>query len=198
MKASPVLSNSRLRLLFSDLTLGISIILLVSVFRESADWILLVSWVLVAAYFLLMRRVESLVHQFLATLIAVLWVHFAKEFYGYKIDYLVIFGMNTLPLLAWTLALLGLSEVCNNLKLRKKSLYFLVFILTFWFLLILFETIAYHVLEVRNTMTGNYAGLPICDCIHAPTWMKVVYFSMGPIYYSATKLADSLMTRVRN
>ena len=160
-----------------------------------ADWVLLVSWFFIFSYLLLTKRFNALVHQILATLIAIGWVHFAKDYYGYKFDFLKIFGMNILPLMAWTLALLGLGEMCNHLKMNRKIYYFLIFIPSFWFLLILFETVAYHVLKIRNTVTGSFAGLPYCDCIHAPTWMKVVYFSMGPVYYGSITSADELLGR---
>ena len=185
------------RQLFSDLFFTFCIVSLIIVFRNYADRILLTSWVLVVGYYYRSRRKGALIHQFLATLTAVIWVSFAKEYYGYKYDYLTIFGMNTLPLMAWTLALLELCEFSNYFKLRRKIFNFLIFIGAFWVSLILFETVAYHVLEMRNTMTGNFVGLPYCDCIHAPTWMKVAYFSMGPVYYALTLLADHLIGRMR-
>jgi hypothetical protein len=143
-----------------------------------------------------MGRIKALTHLILATLMAVIWVQFAKEYYGYKYDYLKIFGMNTLPLMAWTLTLLGWGEMCNYLRFKSKLHKFLFFVPSFWFLLILFETVAYHVLEIRNTMTGNYVGLPFCNCLHAPTWMKFVYFSMGPLFYGLSQLADRYIDKL--
>lgn len=109
-----------------------------------------------------------------------------------------ILGMNLLPLMAWALSLFGLSEVFNYLTLSKKRYRFLLFIPVFWIFLITFETIAYHVLEIRNTTTGSFVGLPYCNCIHAPTWMKVVYFSMGPVYYGATLQADNFIAKLKS
>ena len=185
-------SDSKHRILLSDLTFAFLILLLFSIFKSHADLVLLISWPFIFVYFLLMRRIKALSHLLLATLMAVIWVQFAKEYYGYKYDYFKIFGMNTLPLMAWTLTLLGLGEVCNHLKFKRKILNFLIFVPSFWFLLILFETVAYHILEIRNTMTGNYNGLPFCNCLHAPTWMKMVYFSMGPVYYGLSHLTDTI------
>lgn len=185
-------SDSKHRILLSDLSVAFFIILLISIFKSHADLVLLISWPFIFVYFLLMRRIKALAHLLLATLMAVIWVQFAKEYYGYKYDYLKIFGMNTLPLMAWTLTLMGLGEVCNHLKFKRKILSFLIFVPSFWFLLILFETVAYHVLEIRNTMTGNYIGLPFCNCLHAPTWMKMVYFAMGPVYYGLSHLTDAI------
>ena len=196
MPSAPARGFNR-QMLISDLTIAFFILLFLSVFRMHADWVLLGSWMVIFTYFTLMRRIQATAHLLLATLIAIIWVHFAKGYYGYKYDYLVIFGMNTLPLMAWALAMLGLSEVCNYLKLSRKIFYFLIFVPAFWFLLILFETVAYHILEIRNTTTGSFAGLPFCDCIHAPTWMKVVYFAMGPVYYAGTMLVDEGLGRVK-
>ena len=186
-------SDLKHRMLLSDLVLAFFIILLFSIFKSQADLILLISWPFIFGYFLLKGRIKALAHLLLATLMAVIWVQFAKEYYGYKYDYLKIFGMNTLPLMAWTLTLLGLGEVCNYLRFKRKIHKFLLFVPSFWFLLILFETVAYHVLEIRNTMTGNYVGLPFCNCLHAPTWMKFVYFSMGPLFYSTSIFVDRLI-----
>jgi hypothetical protein len=56
----------------------------------------------------------------LATAIAISWVHFAKDYYGYKHAYLTILGMNSLALMDRTLTLLGLGEVCNHIKMSRK------------------------------------------------------------------------------
>ena len=189
------LTISRPKTIFADLLIASGTLLLFIQFMAQADWVLLVSWLFIFGYLMLTKRFNALVHQILATLIAIGWVHFAKDYYGYKFDFLKIFGMNILPLMAWTLALLGLGEMCNHLKMNRRIYYFLIFIPSFWFLLILFETVAYHVLKIRNTVTGSFAGLPYCDCIHAPTWMKVVYFSMGPVYYGSISSADELLGR---
>ncbi|MEI7828720.1 MAG: hypothetical protein WCI31_03065 [Prolixibacteraceae bacterium] len=189
-------SDSKNRMLFSDLAAAFFIILIFSIFKSHADLVLLISWPFIFGYFLLKGRIKALTHLILATLMAVIWVQFAKEYYGYKYDYLKIFGMNTLPLMAWTLTLLGWGEMCNYLRFKSKIRKFLFFVPTFWFLLILFETVAYHVLEIRNTMTGNYVGLPFCNCLHAPTWMKFVYFSMGPLFYGLSQLADRYIDKL--
>ncbi len=183
-------------MLVADLTIAFCILSSFSIFKGDADLVLMYSWFFILIYMVVTRRFFAVMHLFLATVVALIWVHYAKDYYGYKYVYHVIFGMNLLPLMAWTLCLFGLSEVYNYLNLTKKRFKFLLFVPIFWFLLILFETIAYHVLEIRNTMTGTYVGLPICDCIHAPTWMKVVYFSMGPTYYSATMLVDNWLGKI--
>jgi hypothetical protein len=37
--------------------------------------------------------------------------------------------------------------------------------------------------NIRNLATAGYPGLPLLNCIHAPYRMKIVYFSMGPVYF---------------
>jgi hypothetical protein len=36
--------------------------------------------------------------------------------------------------------------------------------------------------------TANFKGIPIAECIHAPSWMQAIYFAMGPAYYTACSL----------
>lgn len=182
--------------LFADLTIALCILWSFSIFKGHADLVLAFAWLFILAYILLTRRFVAVTHLLLATIVALTWVDYARDYYGYKIVYYTIFGMNLLPLMAWALSLFGLSEVYNYLNLTKKRYKFLLFIPIFWAFLITFETIAYHILELRNTTTGSFVGLPFCDCIHAPTWMKVVYFSMGPVYYSGTMLVDHIMDKV--
>ena len=189
---------SRRNLFFADLSIGLSIILIFSVFRNWGDWILLISWVIIFGYLMGMKRYISVSHQLLATLIAALWVHYARDYYGYHVDFVRIFGMSSLPLMAWSLLLFGILEYCNYCKFKRKVYNFLLFFLVFLTLGLLFETIAYHLLDLRNTMTAKYAGLPICDCVHAPDWMKMVYFSMGPVYFLLTQLSDRLTGILRN
>src|SRR5665647_2897810 len=88
-------SDSKHRILLSDLSVAFFIILLFSIFKSHADLVLLISWPFIFVYILLMRRIKALSHLLLATLMAVIWVQFAKEYYGYKYDYLKILGMNT-------------------------------------------------------------------------------------------------------
>jgi hypothetical protein len=185
-------SVSKKQMMLTDLLIGLCIFILVIIFSKYADAILLISWILILCYLFLMRRYFALMHQLIATLLAVAWISFAKDFYGYLFDYLTIYGLNTFPLMAWTIALLGLGELCNNFGMRRKIFNFLLFVPLFWFCLILVETFAYHVMHLRNTMTSSFRGIPYFECIHAPTWMKVCYFSLGPLYYGLINSADYL------
>jgi len=184
---------SRRYLLLADVSLGGVIFLLFSIFKAHADWVLIGAWFTILLYIMLSGRYKTLVHMFLSTVIATIWMQCAVGYYDYSYDFLVIFGLNTMPLMAWSISLLGLGETCNNFNLPGKRYKFLLFVLVFWVMLIAAETFAYHVLEIRNRMTASYEGLPYCDCIHAPGWMKVIYFAMGPAYFGLTILADYML-----
>jgi hypothetical protein len=188
--------GARERFFFIDLSIAIGVLLLFAVFRSWGDYVLLISWVLVFGYMMLMKRYEEVSHLLLATVISILWVHFAKEYYAYKHDFVIIFGMNSLPLMAWSLTLFGLYQVCNNYKFRNKAFNFLLFFLVFFVFGIVFETVAYHLLDIRNTMTSQFEGLPICDCVHAPRWMQWAYLALGPVYYVVTLVADGLIEKM--
>ncbi len=186
------LQRSSPYLIVIDILILSGIITAISVFAGHADVVLLTAWVIVALYTALTKRFLSLIHLMLATLIAVLWVYIARDNYGYNHDYIAVAGMNTLPLAAWSLGLVGVSEIFNHFKTKRTLLNFILFVPVFWVLLVLIETYAFHVIEIRDTMSGSPIGLPFCNCIHAPLWMQIVYFTMGPVYYGLTILADSL------
>jgi hypothetical protein len=193
---APNLTFSKGHMMVLDFTLEFCVVLLVILFKEHADLVLLLAWIFIVGYVLWLRRYSVLLHQVMATAFAIGWVSFASDYYGYEYDYFSIFGINTLPLMAWTLSLLALGEFCNSLNLKKREYRFFIFVPLFWFFLILFETVAYHVLGLRNTNTSGFAGIPYFDCIHAPFWMKVCYFGMGPVYYGLTLQADYWLTRI--
>lgn len=187
-----ILMKSRLTIIIIDLLILAGIIITMSLFTGHADIVLLVSYVITVLYSIIAKRYLSLMHLMISTLIAIGWVYFAKGNYGYNHAYISIAGMNILPILAWALGLIGVSEIFNHFKSKRKVLNFILFIPVFWILLILIETYAFHVIEIRDTMSGSSIGLPFCNCIHAPLWMRIVYFSMGPVYYALTILSDSV------
>lgn len=187
-----ILMKSRPTLIIIDVLILAGIIITMSLFTGHADIVLLFSYVITVLYSIITKRYLSLMHLMLSTIIAVGWVYFAKGNYGYNHTYFSIAGMNILPILAWALGLIGVSEIFNHFKSKRKLLNFILFIPVFWILLILIETYAFHVIEIRDTMSGSSIGLPFCNCIHAPLWMRIVYFSMGPVYYALTILADSV------
>lgn len=177
-------------LLLGDILILLLIIAGISVFQKHADLVLLGFWFAIVLYGLFSRRFKSLIHLVISTGIAFGWVYIARNKYGYNYTYLTIAGMNLLPILSWALGMIGVSEIFNHIHFKNYILKFIIFVPVFWILLILIETYSFHTIEIRNTMTGNSLGLPFCNCIHAPWWMRIVYFTMGPAYYILTLLID--------
>ena len=112
----------------------------------------------------------------------------AKNQYGYNQEMFQICGMNALPFFAWSLGLLGVyfffSHVENIVKLKGFIKKIGLFSLISTVLLIVVESIGYNWLNVHNIGTEIYAPLPLCNCMHAPVWMQISYFAMGPIYFA--------------
>lgn len=123
----------------------------------------------------------------IASGISVVWILFANEQYGYNRSMMTIFGLNAFPLFAWALGLflayVFYASVRENIRIKHSFHAFFLFVVIYWPLLIFVETIAYHLFNIRNLTTSMYAGLPICDCIHAPPWMQAAYFLLGPLYF---------------
>jgi hypothetical protein len=195
---SGTLQKSRLFMLLGDLLILSGIIIGMSIFAGHADVVLLLSWIIILTYAIVTKRYFTIIHLILSTIIAIIWVYIARGNYGYNHTYFTIAGMNTLPLMAWSLGLIGVSEIFNHFRTNRQLINFILFIPVFWILLVLIETYAFHVIEIRDTMSGNSIGLPFCNCIHAPWWMRIVYFSLGPAYYGLTILADSQAVKLLN
>lgn len=176
--------------LISDLIILLLIITGISFFQNRADKILLFFWVFIAMYTLSLRRYLSFIHLIISTCIAFIWVSIARINYGYNYNYYTVAGMNLLPIMAWALGMIGILEIFNHFAFKNKIVRVVTFIIIFWIVLILIETYAFHVIGIRNTATGTNIGLPFCDCIHAPWWMRIVYFTLGPAYYGITIISD--------
>jgi hypothetical protein len=164
----------------------------VSLFRDKADIVLIIFWFFVGLYTWVSKRNDSFLHFIVSTCIAILWVWFARANYGYNYLYYSVGGLNLLPIAAWSMGLLCICEILNHFAVKRILVRVVVFTLLFWCALITIETYAFHVIGIRNISTGNNNGLPFCNCIHAPWWMRIVYFSMGPVYYIITIIADKL------
>jgi hypothetical protein len=189
--------GSRLFLILDLLIIALTITG-VSLFKNQADVVLIIFWFIIGIYTCLTRRYNSFLHFILSTCIAFLWVWFARENYGYNYSYFSLAGMNLLPVAAWSMGLLGVSEILNHFDVGRMMIRMVIYTLIFWVSLIFIETYAFHVIGIRNISTGNSNGLPFCNCIHAPWWMRIVYFSMGPVYYALTILADKLTAKNLN
>lgn len=133
----------------------------------------------ILVYLLFFGRKKELYYLLIASVIAFIWVFVARSQYGYNQDMYVAFGLNFFPLFAWPVGLFASYLVYSRLNYKRK---FLIFVVAYCSVLILMETVFYHVFDVKNLATAAYAGLPVCDCMHAPVWMQIVYFAMGPTY----------------
>lgn len=184
--------------LILDLIILVITITGVSLFQNQADLVLIISWFIMGIYTFSCKRYNSFLHLILSTCIAFLWVYSARNYYGYNYTYYSVAGMNLLPLAAWSLGLLSVSEILNHFVFEKKIVRLLIFTLVFWSALLLLETYAFHVIRIRNISTGSNTGLPFCNCIHAPWWMRIVYFFMGPVYYIITIIADRHADKFKN
>ncbi len=127
----------------------------------------------------------------IAAIISVIWNMIAKKEYGYNKHYPKIAGMNSFPLIMWTLGLPTMMIIYDYIEsafaLQSFITQLIVFTLSYWILLLIAETIGYHVLKIHNEKTAKYPGIPILNCMHAPTWMKIAYFSHGIIMFLTCK-----------
>lgn len=120
-------------------------------------------------------------------LLSLTWVFFARNEYGYNYSFYEYKNINIFPLTAWTLGLFAFYLlflfINHNLKIKKATRDFIFFVIVYWILLLTVETIGYHVFNINNVATSAYAGLPLCNCLHAPHWMQSAYFMLGPLYF---------------
>lgn len=173
------------QLVIADIIISIVIFALLAIFRP--DLLLLVSFFLIFIYLFLTARKNATYHLLVSSIIAFLWVIIARDYYGYNKDMIVLFGINLFPLFAWASGLFMIYIIYSHWEhilkyggFFKKILLFSAFYIP---LLLIGETIAYHLFGIHNIATGMYVGLPLCNCIHAPIWMQISYILMGPIYF---------------
>ena len=150
--------------------------------------------VVIAVYFLLFpymyftKRKALLVYLGVSSLLAMVWVVIAQEYYGYNIAFLNIFGVTVFPFFAWATGLFGLWVLFGSVLQHKQeeSFYkrFVMCSLVYSIVLISVEYIAYHHLRIQNVATSEYPGLPFCDCWHAPVWMQWSYIGLGLMFFA--------------
>ena len=169
----------------SDITLIIAVFSLFGIFRP--DYVIIFAYFLLFPYLFITQRKKLIYHLLVASVMAFLWVYFARDIYGYNTDFITIMGIDLYPLFAWAVGLFATYAIYRQHRYFSEKWGFgkhlFLFSIFFWAFLLFVETVAYHVFNVRIT-TAIYEGLPICDCLHAPTWMKAVYFSMGPLFFT--------------
>ena len=173
------------KLVYFDLFLSFSSLLLFLFF--SPDISILILFFSLFFYLILTKRNFLFYHLTLSFLISFLWMLFTKTEYNYNISGIYFFDIRIFTLFSWTLGLFISYLIYSHYEylVHKKNIFLKIsfFGLFYWTLLLIAETIGYHVFNIKN-FAGMYSGLPICDCMHAVWWMKIAYFVIGLIYIS--------------
>lgn len=178
------------QLVILDKVVYLLVVILLGILRP--DILMIGVYFMLYPYILLTARKTAFYHLCVSSLIALIWVFIAKNQYGYNKEMLIIFGLNSFPLFAWASGLFGVYLIYSYWEHKFKFVSpikkIMLFVAFYWPILISVETIAYHIFNIKNLSTAVYTGLPICDCIHAPGWMQISYFSLGPIYFGICEL----------
>lgn len=173
------------KLFFADAVVIVLALLFLKFFRP--DYILIVAYFLTIPYLILTKRKSQIHCLAVASAAALIWMLIARNEYGYNSNFLTVSGINLFPFLAWALGLFALyivySHCERSLKPRGFTRKLLLFTALYWPMLIIVETVGYRFFNIHNLSAAAYQGLPIFGCIHAPCWMQIAYFAMGPIFF---------------
>lgn len=183
--------RKRLEMTF-ELSLFVLFIILFPFVRKD---ILIFAFYAIIYFYILRFKRKSIEYLGLSTLIALIWVSIAKDYYIYTPDMVTLFGLDVYPLLTWSLGLLALREIYDYIKPKNTTKAIIIITLSYIAALIILETLSYHVIGFRNSSSETYPGLPICDCIHVPLFMQIYYLAIGPIYYILTLLLDKFIKK---
>ncbi|MFH1590569.1 MAG: hypothetical protein ABIC95_01440 [archaeon] len=168
----------------------VAIVMLLGLMKP--DLVVMTAYVLLYPYLFFTGRKKAFSHLLLATGLSLIWIVIGNSQYGYNQSMSHVFGFNLFPFFAWAIGLFASYILYAHWEhvLKTKAWYkrLLFYLAIYWPLLILLEWLAFHILMIRNVATGIYPGLPLCDCMHAPGWMKAVYLALGPIYFSLCSL----------
>jgi len=203
-----VLLNIYKKYLFFDLSLYVFVLALIMILR--ADIGIIISFVLLVLSILYTKRYNLFKFLSISFVLAFIWQLIGGSEYFYGENFIILLGINLFPLFAWTIGLFiayvlffyayGVihkkieknKPIDNDINNKNNNEYnysnrnnlskLFLFAISFILLLILIETLAYHVFEFKNLGGAEYVGLPICDCIHSPPWMQTVYLFFGPIF----------------
>jgi hypothetical protein len=186
-----VFHRNKRKLSLFDKVLFLSVFFLFLFFRP--DLVLMVTFLFLVPFIILTNRKSLIKPLALSFLIALCWMIFAKEQYAYNQNFLSFLGINLFAFFAWSLGLFSSYVLYSHYehKFHYKNFYkrLIIYSFIYWPSLIILETIAYHFIGIQNIQTAIYSGLPVCDCIHAPSWMKIFYFLLGPIYFIIIKIS---------
>lgn len=173
-------------LLKIDILLSIFIFILLGMIRP--DYLVIAAFLLTIPYMILSKRENSLKHLLVSFIVSFAWMIIAKNQYHYNQDFLSFFGISFFPLFAFSIGIFAAyilySYFEHKLKEKGFAKKLLLFVIIYFPLLILAETIGYHAFDIHNVGTSQFPGLPFCNCIHAPHWMQASYFALGPIFFA--------------
>lgn len=149
--------------------------------------LLITLYIFLCPFLLLTTRKKAFYRLIVASIVALFWGAIANDMYSYNLKMFTLYGITVFPIIAWAVGLFTIyiiyskTEAFINIdSMLKKAV---LFTLLYWLFLISVETISYHLIGFHNLATASYSGLPICDCLHAPNWMKVAYLFIGPLYF---------------
>lgn len=183
--------KTKLGIIF-ECSLFILFLILFPFFRKD---ILIFSFYVIIYFYTIRFKRDSIKYLGLSTLIAIIWVYIAKDYYIYTPDMATLFGLDVYPLLTWSLGLLALRELYDYIKPKNTTKAIIIITISYIAALIILETVSYHIIGFRNSSLETYPGLPICDCIHVPLFMQIYYLTIGPIYYILTLLLDKFIKK---
>lgn len=168
----------------------------------AADFLYSVMWLLLTLYlksqipliacfffsFLYLRitgRLHLVAHLAAGLLLALVWATLAKDNYHYGSAIIEIRGFCPFPVLAWGMGFFSSALLFSHFEpmiKNRMAVRFSIYLVLCAVLLVAIEYAAYHIFHFRNVATQQYRAIPVINCIHAPLWMQIGYFLLGPLY----------------
>ncbi len=171
-------------LTYVDITLAIIVLLFMPFIRP--DYLMAGVIVFLIFYLHSTHRIVLMYHLLVSFFVSLVWMIISRNYYSYNTEFTVIFGINLFPLFSWTVGIFFLYLVYSHYEhLLHEHTFFRrmnLFAVVYWPLLIFVETIGFHVFNIRNN-EFSYAGLPLCNCLHAVWWMQIAYFVIGLVFF---------------
>jgi hypothetical protein len=170
--------EKKLKILLKEITISTLLIIpLFLILETKLTIILYIITVLIQSYIIYKEKVGKEI--IIAALFALIVTSYHT--YIYTTTNLMIGKINLFPLISWTAGLVILRETYKRTNIKYKYLIFTIIYIT---ILILIESIGYHILGIR--LDSNYSGLFGLSVIHAPTELKAFYLLAGPLYLLIT------------
>ena len=146
------------QLLIADKFIYVFVVICMGIFRP--DIVLIISYVLLYPYLILTQRKSQLYHLLTSSIIALIFMILINDQYSYNKEVLTIFGINSFPLFGWACGLFAAYLIYLHWEHKFKfvSLFkkMLLFTGLYWVMLVSIETIAYHILDIKNLSTAIY------------------------------------------